>query len=389
MTSFQPQNWQSHFRQSHSHQPNSQCQRHLVKTSSLWQLKTQSMNSKKSPNLQNPPQTKARLSTTSSPISKSFPATAHLDNSNQECNNQCTISKGANILQQETSCKAWTNTWSSTNKPDPNSANQPSFYNRCARATALLAHREAACKQAIHCRMAVTHIKTGKQMECRDLIKHHKLQGPGGRVEGTKIMIFIHKHQVPPGGRSPLQELFAQHTWKRINQTEPESLSVATSQQTIQALSPPNLLMLRQSYFIRFTSFPLTKANMCALMQTAYVLAPLLMGSNVWRCWMPSFTSYTRPVPPQTTPHLLHPSCRQFWHLLWTNEGCRPPSNQGWLVWVQMHRDCSDRTLKTSMKNYVKWALSQFQHPSPIKPQPTIQRSKWQALTTWHPWQRN
>jgi hypothetical protein len=89
------------------------------------------------------------------------------------------------------------------------------FSNGLSKATAFLTLEASAVETTIHHGLAVTHYKTGKQMEYKDLIRdpHYQddwmissanelgrlAQGVGDRVKGTNTIFFITKDKVPDG----------------------------------------------------------------------------------------------------------------------------------------------------------------------------------------------
>jgi hypothetical protein len=89
------------------------------------------------------------------------------------------------------------------------------FLNGLSKATSFLTLEASAIKTTIHHGLAITHYKTGKQMEYKDLIRdpHYRddwmissanelgrlAQGVGDRVKGTNTIFFITKDKVPDG----------------------------------------------------------------------------------------------------------------------------------------------------------------------------------------------
>jgi hypothetical protein len=89
------------------------------------------------------------------------------------------------------------------------------FSNGLSKATAFLTLEASAIETTIHHSLAITHYKTGKQMEYKDFIRdpHYRddwmissanelgrlAQGVGDRVKGTNTIFFITKDKVPDG----------------------------------------------------------------------------------------------------------------------------------------------------------------------------------------------
>ena len=327
------------------------------------------------------------------------------------------------------------------------------FSNGFAKATALLAQKETIDTQmAIHHGMAVTHHQTGKQMECRHLIKdpHCKeawlhscanesgslAQGVGDRVKGTNAIFFIHKHQAPPNKRVTCPRIVCtirpekdepnrtritvcgnfitdcpgivtaetadietiKLHWNHILSTRKgkhmtidiENMHLNTPLDQHECMKMP-LKDIPQEIIDQHQLQTKVASDGCVHIEIRRAMCGSRQSGKLANNQLKENLAKHGHHPAPHTPGLfLHETCPMSFTLVADDfgVGCENKDDAEHLVASLMHHhpiktdwsgsrcvgidldwNHNDRTLKTSMKNHVKRALLQFQHPKPTKSQ--------------------